>query len=90
MRPLGYLSPTMRSTRSAAAQLLAVPATAGFWGCLADLQRVALATKVTGSAVIGLVVVVPPAVSLAVQLACWALAAHSQGYCTTQVRPLCA
>lgn len=43
MRPLGYLSPSVRSASAAAAQLLAVPATRGLWGGPLDLKRLMLA-----------------------------------------------
>ena len=86
MRPLGYLSPTVRNTRHAAAQLLAGPATPGPWGALVDLKRLMLASRVTGTAVIGLVVAVDPAVALLVQAVCSYLSAANTGYCSTQAR----
>lgn len=86
MRPLGYLSPTVRNTRHAAAQLLAGPATPGPWGALVDLKRLMLASRVWGTAVIGLVVAVDPVVALLVQALCSYLSAANTGYCTTQVR----
>lgn len=85
-RPLGYLSPSVRSTRTAAAQLLAGGATRGLWGPLRDLLRLLLATRVLGTAVIGVVVAVPPALALVVQAVCTWLAAVNTGYCSTPVR----
>ena len=49
VRPLGYLSPSVRNTRHAAAQLLAQPASPGLWGMLTDLKRLMLASRVTGT-----------------------------------------
>lgn len=49
VRPLGYLSPSVRNTRHAAAQLLANAASPGVAGMLADLKRLMLASRVTGT-----------------------------------------
>lgn len=43
MRPLGYLSPSVRSTKAAASVLLSISATPGAWGAVMDLKRVMLA-----------------------------------------------
>lgn len=51
VRPLGYLSPSVRNTRHAAAQLLANAASPGVGGMLADLKRLMLASRVTGTGV---------------------------------------
>ncbi len=53
VRPLGYLSPSVRNTRHAAAQLLAQPASPGLLGMLADLKRLMLASRVTGTGEMG-------------------------------------
>lgn len=42
MRPLGYLSPSVRSTKAAASVLLSISATPGAWGAVMDLKRVML------------------------------------------------
>lgn len=84
-RPLGYLSSTVRSTHSAAAVLLAGAAAPGLRGALGDAHRLLLATRILGTAVVGVVVLVPPAVAVVVQALCTYLAASS-GYCATPVR----
>ncbi|KAI7843938.1 hypothetical protein COHA_002476 [Chlorella ohadii] len=86
VRPLGYLSPSVRNTRHAAAQLLAQPASPGLLGMLADLKRLMLASRVTGTAVIGVVVAADPAVALPVQAICSYLAAANSGDPLTQGR----
>ncbi|PSC72921.1 hypothetical protein C2E20_3826 [Micractinium conductrix] len=85
MRPLGYLNPSVCSVKAAASQLLATPASAGAWGALVDLKTVLLATRTMGTAVIGVVVAMPPLVALFVQSGSTYLASNAAGYCSTQL-----
>lgn len=84
-RLLMYLFPSFRNPGATSALMLANAATPGWQGAIKDFIRVLGGTRLLLLAVCGVVLAMPPGVTLVAQAALLALTANNTAYCSTQL-----
>ncbi|KAL4428463.1 hypothetical protein ABPG75_002552 [Micractinium tetrahymenae] len=85
LRLLMYLSPIFRNPKAASALMLAHAATPGWQGALKDFIRVLGGTRLLLLAACGVVLAMPPSITLLVQAALLYLTLNNRAYCSTQL-----